>query len=154
MLKFNKILFIFFVTIFPFTLLAEDNSPISYKNPWIKMIIGNSKVTSGYLKIKNLSKTKVKLIAISSDFCEKTEIHNMKVEKNVMKMNRVRSGISILPNKEVFFEPGGLHIMFININKKFTLDEIKFVSFDFGKNGILKIPMKVKKGTHLKKHKH
>ena len=147
-------LLIIIIILFPNLSLAKINKFISYKDAWIKLPIGKQKVTSGYIKIKNLSNKNLKLISINSDFSEKTEIHKMKVVKNVMKMNKVNLGILLPSNKEIEFKLGGLHIMFLKITKKINLDEIKNVYFKFEKHGILKIPMKVKNGNHLKKHKH
>ena len=153
MYKITKLLALIII-LFPVMSLAEKNKFVSYTDPWIKLMVGNHKVTSGYLKIKNLSNENLKLVSVSSEFSEKTEIHNMKVIKNVMIMNKVDSAVLLPPNKEIVFSPGGLHIMFIKLNKEIFLNEIKNVFFEFEKRGTIKIPMKVKKGMHLKKHKH
>ena len=83
-----------------------------------------------------------------------SHLEGVKIENNVMKMERIKTGILILPNKEVLFKPGGLHIMFKNIKNKINLDDKKKVFFNFEKNGTIEIMMKVKKGYHSKKHNH
>ena len=151
----NKILFFLIFTCFLSNFsFANSNKFIVYKSPWIKFIAKNQKNLSGYLILKNTSDKAIKLISVNSNFAEKTEIHKMKIENNVMKMERIKTGILILPNKEVLFKPGGLHIMFRNIKNKLNLDDEKKVFFNFEKNGTIEIMMKVKKGYHSKKHNH
>ena len=41
----------------------------------------------------------------------------MSMDGNIMKMKKINDGIEIPPGMEVILKPGGLHIMFKNLNK-------------------------------------
>ena len=47
---------------------------------WIKNVIANSNITSGYIKIKNKNEKNERLISVESDFSKITELHDMKLK--------------------------------------------------------------------------
>ena len=78
----------------------------------------------------------------------------MKIEQDIMKMEKVKNPIVILKGKKIIFKPGGLHIMFIKLKNNLMLKENKIVIFEFEKYGKVEIFMKVKKLGMKKEHKH
>ena len=130
------------------------NKYIKFYNPTIKFVKSNHKVTSGYLTIENISEGNLILKSVSSNISKKTEIHDMKIEQDIMKMEKIKNPITIPKGKKIVFEPGGLHIMFIKLKNNLMLKENKIVIFEFEKHGKIEIFMKVKKLGMKKEHKH
>ena len=62
---------------------------------WIKETPPNHPMTGGYFKIENDGNTADVLIGISADFAMKSEIHEMKMEGDVMKMRPLENGLVI-----------------------------------------------------------
>tara|TARA_B100000579_G_C22835252_1_gene858321 strand:- start:1648 stop:2103 length:456 start_codon:yes stop_codon:yes gene_type:complete len=147
-------LFFFLFTFFSEGTFALENKLIKFHNPIIKFVKSNIKVTSGYLTIENIGENDLILKSVSSNFSKTTQIHEMKIDQDVMKMKKIKNPIKISKGKKIVFKPGGLHIMFMNLNKNLILNKKERVNFEFEKHGKIKIFMKIKKISMKKEHKH
>ena len=96
---------------------------IEISDPWIREVPPVSKMSAGFVKIKNNSKKDLELVSVKSDLSKTVELHTHGMVDGVMRMRKLPS-IKIAAQKEVNLKPGGLHIMFINLNKK-TVDGAK-----------------------------
>ena len=74
-------------------------------------------VGGGYLTITNKGSEPDRFTGGSVDFAKKLELHQMSMDKGVMKMRPVDGGIEIKPGETVTLKPGGLHIMFVGLDK-------------------------------------
>ena len=72
---------------------------------------------AGYLLITNNGTADDTLVSASSPVAGVTQIHEMKMEGDVMKMNEVPGGVVIPAGDWVILEPGGLHIMFMDLKE-------------------------------------
>ncbi|AQX30015.1 copper chaperone PCu(A)C [Bartonella schoenbuchensis] len=109
--------------------------------PWTRETPKSAKVGSGYLHIINHGNTPDRLIAISMDGVQETEIHSMAAVNNIMQMKKLSNGIEIPGNGEIILKPGGNHIMFIGlsqpfqqgnkINAKLTFEKAGAINVDF-----------------------
>ena len=68
-----------------------------------------------YLKIQNIGETDVELLRVETNFSRKTEFHLMREQYGIMKMMPVKKAINIPANSTKEMNPGGLHIMFTNV---------------------------------------
>ena len=120
---------------------------------WIKSTIGNHKITSGYLTIKNTSNIDERLVSLTSEISKKTQLHDMFVENDIMKMKNLTDGIVIKAKSKVTFKPGSYHIMFMKLQKPLIVMNTYKVIIKFENSGsvILKMPVYRKK---TKKHHH
>ena len=74
----------------------------------------------------------------------------MSMEGNIMKMKKINDGIEIPPGKEVILKPGGLHIMFKNLNKNLVVGEKEKAILKFKKTGKIIVNFEIQQ----KKHSH
>lgn len=82
-------------------------------NPKANEPVGNSKVSAGYLTIKNLSDKDEWLLSVSTPVSTVTNIHTMEMHNGVMKMAPVgKAGLKIPAKGELVLKSGGYHIMF------------------------------------------
>jgi copper(I)-binding protein len=122
---------------------------------WIKESIGNSSATSGYITIKNNNEFDDYLVKIKSNISNKSEIHQMIVENDIMKMKSLLSGIKIKAKSTIYLKPGANHIMFMKLQKKIKLNSVHQVNLVFQKAGNLILNMPVYKSSFaVKGHKH
>ncbi len=121
---------------------------------WIKETLPNHKVTGGYLKIKNNGKSKDVLLSVSADFAMNSEIHEMKMDGDIMKMRALKKGLIIPAKGEVNLQPGGYHLMFMKLKQPMLPMVVHKVTLIFKKSGSITIPMTVHKMKHTKKHSH
>lgn len=78
-----------------------------------------------YFVIQNRSAETDELVGAVSDAAEAVEIHESKMEGDVMTMNRVEA-VALAPSEKVEFEPGGLHVMLIGLKRDLKAgDEIE-----------------------------
>jgi periplasmic copper chaperone A len=111
----------------PFTASAHDTSVKSGTMhiimPWARATPAGAKVGAGYMVIHNEGKADDRLISATSDISVRTEIHEMKMDQGVMKMNEVTGGLKVKPDEKVSLKPGGYHIMFIDLKKPLKQDD-------------------------------
>lgn len=75
-----------------------------------------------YFELHNHASTPDELTGVSSEAAVVAEIHESKMEGNVMKMDMLTS-LPIDAYADVAFEPGGLHVMLVNLRQDFKLDD-------------------------------
>src|SRR6476620_5808538 len=85
--------------------------------PWARATPKGATVGGGYLTITNTGNAADRLVGGASDISSRFEIHEMSMEKGVMKMREVTSGVEIKPGQTVRFEPSGYHIMFVGLKQ-------------------------------------
>ncbi|MDC1087239.1 copper chaperone PCu(A)C, partial [Alphaproteobacteria bacterium] len=110
---------------------------------WIKSSIGNHKMTSGYLKIKNTNNFDERLTSVVSDFSKKIELHGMALKNDIMTMKKLDNGLMIRAGTEVHLRPGNYHLMFINLNGQVKVMNSYKVNFIFENSGSVMIDMPV-----------
>jgi len=71
-----------------------------------------------YFQIHNHTENPDELIGVSSNFADAAEIHESKMENDVMQMNMI-SSIPLGADEEVNFAPGGFHVMLVSIKQEF-----------------------------------
>ena len=80
-----------------------------------------------YFVIQNHNAEADELIGAASDVADAVEVHESKMEGDVMTMNRVES-ITLEPSAKVEFMPGGYHVMLIRLKQDLKAgDEIEVV---------------------------
>ena len=85
--------------------------------PWARATPKGATVGGGYLTITNTGNAADRLVGGASDVSSRFEIHEMSVDKGVMKMREITSGVEIKPGQTVRLEPSGYHIMFVGLKQ-------------------------------------
>ena len=75
-----------------------------------------------YLTIHNHTEITDELLSISSPMTDVIEIHESKIENDVMQMD-MRMALPIAADEEIIFTPGGLHIMLVNLKEELVFGE-------------------------------
>ena len=154
-----------FLYLFTFILLSSQSfsETIAFKGLvlsdfWIKKVIANNNITTGYIKIENKNEKNERLISVVSDFSKRIEIHDMYIKNNVMIMKHLEQGVLIKSNSQLDFKPGSLHIMFIDLTKSLKKTKLQKVKFNFKNAGSIVVNMPImdnrKKSNEKKKHHH
>ncbi|WP_455476045.1 copper chaperone PCu(A)C [Bartonella sp. B17] len=135
--------FIFAFITLPATAHQYKVGNIEIIDPWTRETPKGIKVSSGYLYIINHGNTPDRLIAVSANNVETTEIHSVAVANNIMKMKKMHEGIEIPGNGEATLKPGGNHIMFMGISKPFKKGNKISAKLTFEKAGTIDIYFEV-----------
>ncbi len=88
---------------------------IAVEDPWSRATPGGAKVGVGFLTIKNDGKTEDRLLSAASPIAARAEIHETKMENDMMTMRPVSGGIAIPPGGSVALAPNGYHLMFADL---------------------------------------
>lgn len=88
------------------------NAQVTVTDAWTRATIGTQKTTGVFLTIT--STKDAKLVGVSSPAAKFAEVHEMKMDGNVMKMRAIEH-LPLPAGKPVALEPSGYHIMLMNI---------------------------------------
>jgi copper(I)-binding protein len=94
---------------------------ISVTDAWARATMPGQPVSGAYMKIQ--SDADARLISVSSPLIQQVEVHEMKMDGDVMRMREVKV-IDLPKGKTVSLQPGGYHIMLMNLKKPITAGEI------------------------------
>ncbi len=100
--------------------LALADAGVTVTNVWAKSTAPGQNVAAAYLDV--VSSTPAALVRAESPAAKLVELHEMKMEGQVMKMRAVPK-IDLPAGKEVKLEPGGLHVMLIDIKQPLKVGE-------------------------------
>ena len=86
---------------------------IAVTDAWVRASVPGQKASGAFMKIT--SKEGAKLVSVSSPVAGVAEVHEMKFEGDVMRMNAVAGGLDLPPGKTVELKPGGYHVMLMDL---------------------------------------
>jgi copper(I)-binding protein len=143
-------MFVRILSLIAATLLASPAWAQDYKvgsleisQPWTRATPPTAKAGGGFVTITNKGTTPDRLIAARSTVSDKVEIHEMKMDGNVMRMRELDKGLEIPPGATVTLKPGGLHIMFMELKAPFANDTKVPVTLVFEKAGSVDVELLV-----------
>ncbi|MBS1211189.1 MAG: copper chaperone PCu(A)C [Proteobacteria bacterium] len=87
---------------------------LKINHPWARATAPGAAAGGGFLKIDN-SGAADRLVSAQADVSSVVELHTMMMEGNVMRMSKLERGIDLPAGQSVALQPGGLHIMFIDL---------------------------------------
>ena len=97
-------------------LLAVSSSlcfaQVSVKDAWVRATVPHQKATGAFLQLTAVRDSR--LVAVRSPVAGSTELHEMSMANNVMKMRAV-DAVELPAGKAVEFKPGGYHIMLLGL---------------------------------------
>lgn len=100
---------------------CDTATGITVKDAWARPAAqgGNGAV---YFLLQNHSAGSDELIAVSSEIAEAAEIHETKMDGDVMKMEQVMS-VPVKGKESIEFAPGGLHVMLIGLRQELKVGD-------------------------------
>lgn len=91
---------------------AFAHAEVTVAEPWVRATVPTQKATGAFMHLR--SDTDARLVSASSPVAGVVEIHEMLMDKDVMKMNRI-PGLDLPAGKDVELEPGGYHVMLMDL---------------------------------------
>ena len=93
---------------------------IEIKAPWVRGTVAGQKVTGAFMEVS--SKSGVTLVGVSSPVAGTAEIHEMKMDGEMMKM-RATPRLDVPAGKPLSLAPGGYHVMLMNLKQQLKSGE-------------------------------
>jgi len=106
-----------FTTVCAVSAFAQN---VTVTDAWARATVQGQKATGAFMKIT--AKDNAMLVGVSSPAAGLAEIHEMKVEKDVMKMAPLANGLDLPAGKVVELKPGGYHVMLMDLKSPLTKD--------------------------------
>jgi copper(I)-binding protein len=95
-------------------LLAASADGVSVASPYVRLAPPNAPATGAFMVIKNAGEKDVKVVKADNPASRVTELHTHINEGGVMKMRPVPA-IDVKSKGEAVLQPGGLHVMLIDL---------------------------------------
>lgn len=92
---------------------------IDVKDAWVRSTVPGQKGTGAFMKLT--AKDGAKLVGVSSPVAAVSEVHEMKMDGEVMTMRAV-SAIDLPAGKAVELKPGGYHVMLMDLKQALPKD--------------------------------
>lgn len=86
---------------------------VKIDQPWVRATAPGQKVAGGFMTLT--ADADMKLVGGSSPVSRQFELHFMKMDNGVMEMREMKE-IPLPKGQAVSLAPGGLHVMFIDLN--------------------------------------
>ena len=106
-----------FSSVFAVSAFAQN---VTVTDAWARATVQGQKATGAFMKIT--AKDNTKLVGVSSPVAGVAEIHEMKMEKDVMKMAALPNGLDLPAGKAVELKPGGYHLMLMDLKAPLAKD--------------------------------
>ena len=87
---------------------------VEVKEAWVRTSVPGQKATGAFMKIT--ATDGARLVSVSSPVAGVTEVHQMTMEGDVMKMRALAAGLELPGGKTVELKPGGYHVMLMDLN--------------------------------------
>lgn len=90
------------------------------KDPWVRATVPQQKATGAFMQLSSTAGGK--LVAAASPVAGTVEIHEMRMEGDVMRMAAI-PGLALPAGKAVELRPGGYHIMLMDLRQQMKAGE-------------------------------
>jgi copper(I)-binding protein len=84
---------------------------------WTREVPVGAKVAAGFMTITNTGKEPDTLVGGSIPIAGKFEVHEMSMDRGMMRMRRLDPGLTIRPGETVVLKPGSFHAMFLDVKQ-------------------------------------
>ena len=135
--------------------LARDYKlgALQIANPWTRATPPTAPAGGGFLTITNTGTGADRLIGARSAAASRVEIHEMRMDGNIMRMRELEKGLEIPPGATVTLKPGSTHVMFMGLKEPLKQDARVPVTLVFEKAGSIDVEFSVAP-LGASEHKH
>ena len=109
--------------VFSITAHAEGMHSLMLKDGWSRETTANARVGGGYLTIMNHGEMADRLLSVRADHAGMSEVHTMIMQDDVMVMRPVEDPLVIEAGAMLELQPGGLHLMFMQLEQPHVAGE-------------------------------
>lgn len=99
--------------------LSAPGQPVQVADAWVRATVPGQKGSGAFMKVT--ARTATRLVGVSSPVAGVAEVHEMKLEGDVMKMRHV-AGLDLPAGKTVELKSGGYHVMLMDLKQVLAKD--------------------------------
>jgi len=116
---------------------------ISVEDAWARPVPAAGGNGAVFMRLVNSGGEADQLVGGESPVAGGVEVHQTKMEEGVMKMEHI-PGLEVSPKDEVLLEPGGYHVMLIEVNQPLAAGDSLPITLRFEKSGEMKLDVQVR----------
>jgi len=107
----------FFITaVLAAAFVLPVHAQVSVKDPWVRATVPAQKATGAFMELTATADSR--LVGAKSPIAGVVEIHEMAMDKDVMKMRALPNGLPLPAGKAVELKPGGYHVMLMDLKQQ------------------------------------
>ncbi len=99
---------------------------------------------AAYMTIENTSEEDDRLVSASTDVAATVEIHTVTMTDGVMQMRQLDEGLEVPAGENVVLEPGGYHIMMIDLQDSLEVGDTFDIELEFENAGMMTVNVEVR----------
>ena len=99
--------------------------------PWSRPLAPGATVAAGYMHLMNHTSHAETLVSARAEGVGRIEIHSMAEVDGVMQMRPVEGGVPLAVDGMAAFQPGGKHLMFIDVTRSWAEGDTVPVTLGF-----------------------
>jgi copper(I)-binding protein len=103
-----------FLTSIGFSSFSQADEMLHWRTLWVRSMPPGATVSAAYGELMNHGDKTVTVASVSSDVSDSAEMHEVIAEGDQRRMAQLTS-IDIAPHQTLVFEPGGRHIMLLDV---------------------------------------
>lgn len=137
------------------TFASAGSGDVAVADAYVRQPPPGARTGAAFFTLKNAGKTEVRLVAAENPASNLTELHNHINEGGVMKMRQVKD-IPVPAGGQAKLEPGGLHVMLIDLKQPLKAGDSVALTlrFDDGGKQLINVPVRAGDGSPSKEHMH
>ncbi len=93
---------------------------IEVQNAWARATVKGQQATGAFMTLT--ARDGARLVAVASPVAGVAQVHEMKMDGGVMKMNELKGGLDLPAGKAVELKPGGYHVMLMDLKTTLLKD--------------------------------
>lgn len=95
--------------------LTAAGPSVKVSGAWVRATVPGQKGSGAFMSLT--SRTSTRLVGVSSVIAGVAEVHEMKMDGDVMKMRQLGAGLDLPAGKTVELKAGGLHLMLMDLKQ-------------------------------------
>jgi copper(I)-binding protein len=99
--------------------ISTSQAQVAVTGAWVRATVPNQQATGAFMRL--VSKKDTILVSAHSEDAGIVEVHEMKMENDIMRMRAV-DGLRLPANQAVDFKSGGYHLMMMNLKKQLKVN--------------------------------
>ena len=115
---------------------VADIAPVAHvglmaHEPWSRPLAPGATVAAGYMHLMNHTAQPETLVGARADGVGRIEMHDMAEVDGVMQMRPIEGGVPLVVDGMAAFQPGGKHLMFIDVTRSWAAGDVVPVTLVF-----------------------
>ena len=120
---------------------AAAQGSVTVEQPWARPTAPRQTTGAAYMRL--FSPAGDRLVHASSPVAVRAEVHEMRMDGDVMRMREVGGGLELPPGEAVALAPGGLHVMLIGLRERLAVGQHFPLKLEFERGGSVEVEVAV-----------